>query len=188
MVWLYKTKILRHGKNYVIPSKRINVESTLKQRWSSTFINVVSTLIFGWKGKLSGRSFIDVVSRLAKQRWNNVDRITSMQRLWTKVVSTLKFGWEWKLNRRMFIYVVSTLTKQRWNNDERITSTQYWFNVVSTLIFGWKGKLSQRMFIGVEKTALKQFCQYLLYWCSLESGSIAKQNYVFKYKSYICFI
>ena len=114
------------------PSKHINVESTLKQRWSSTFINVVSTLIFGWKWKLSRRTFIDVVSTLTKQRWNNVDRVTLIQ--------------------------------------------CWWPNVVSTLILGWKGKLSQRMFIGVEKTALKQLCQYLLYWGSLESGSIIKQN------------
>ena len=68
---------------------------------------------------------------------------------------------------------------QRWqNNVERIMSIQCWWpNVVSTLIFGWKGKLSQRMFIRVEKRGLKQLCQYLLYWwCSLESGSITKQN------------
>ena len=34
-------------------SKHINVELTLKQRWSSMLTNVVSTLIFGWKWKLS---------------------------------------------------------------------------------------------------------------------------------------
>ena len=114
------------------PSKHINVKSTLKQRWSSTFINVVST----WK-----------------------------------------FGWKWKLSQRMFIDVFSTLTEQRWNNVDRVTLIQCrWPNVVSTLVLGWKGKLSQRMFIGVEKTALKQLCQYFLYWGSLESGSIIKQN------------
>ena len=101
------------------PSIHINVESTWKQRWLSTFINVVSTLIFGWKWKLSRRAFIDVVSTLAKQRSNKID--TSIQRRWTKVVSTLKFGWKWKLSRRMFIVVVSTLTK-RGKNVERITS------------------------------------------------------------------
>ena len=112
-----------------------------------------------------------------KQRWNNVDRITSIQRRWTNIVSTLKFGWKWKLSQRMFIDVVSTLTKQRWNNVDRVTLIQCWWpNVVSTLILGWKGKLSQRMFIGVEKTALKQLCQYFLYWGSLESGSVIKQN------------
>ena len=66
------------------------------------------TLIFGWKWKLSRRTFIDLVSTLAKQRWNNVDRITSIQRQWTNVATRLKFGWKWKLNRRMFIDVVST--------------------------------------------------------------------------------
>ena len=63
-----------------IPSKGINVESTLKQRWSSTFINVASTLIFSWKWKLSWHTFFNVVSALAKQRWSNVDRITLIQR------------------------------------------------------------------------------------------------------------
>ena len=121
-----------------------------------TFNNVVSTLIFSWKWKLSRRTFIDVVSTLAKQRWSNVDRITLIQRRWTNVVSTLKFGWNWKLSRRMFIDVVSTLTKQRWNNIERITSTQCrWPNVVSTLIFGWKLKLNQHMFIAVASTLRK---------------------------------
>ena len=94
-----------------------------------------STLIFGWKWKLSRRTFIDVVSTLTKQRWNNVDRITSIQRRWTNVVSTLKFGWKWKLSRRMFIDVVSTLKKQRWNNIDRITLIpRRWSNVVSTFI------------------------------------------------------
>ena len=90
---------------------------------------------------------------------------------------TLIFGWKWKLSQCMFIDVVSILTKQRWSNVDRVTLIQCWWpNVVSTLVLGWKGKLSQRMFIGVEKTALKQLCQYFLYWGSLESGSIIKQN------------
>ena len=165
------------GVYLILPSKHINVESTLKQRWSSTFINVVSTLIFGWKWMLSSRSFIDVVSTLAKQRGNNVDRITSIQLRWTNVVSPLKFGWKWNLSRCIFTDVVSRLTKQSWNNVDRVTLVQCWWpNVVSALILGWKGKLSQCMFIGVEKAALKQLCQYLLYWGSLECGSIIKQN------------
>ena len=144
--------------------------STLNQRSSTS-------LIFGWKWKLNRRTFIDVVSTLTKQRWNNVDRITSIQRRWTNVVSPLILGWKWKLSRRMFTDVVSTLTKQRWNSVDRVTLVQCWWpNVVSALILGWKGKLSQRMFIGVEKAALKQLCQYLLYWGSLECGSIIKQN------------
>ena len=69
------------------------------------------------------------------------------------------------------------LTKQRWNNFDRVTLIQcLWLNVVSTSILGWKRKLSERMFMGVEKTALKQLCQNLLYWGSLESGSVIKQN------------
>ena len=76
----------------LLNSKHINVESTLKKFWSSTFINVASTLIFGWKWKLSRRTFIDVVLTLTKQCWNNVDRITSIQRRWLNVVSALILG------------------------------------------------------------------------------------------------
>ena len=149
----------------------------LKQRWSATLINIISTLILGWKWRLTRRIFFDVVSTLTKQHQNHVDRITSIQRRWLNVVSILKFRLKQKLSRRMFIDVVSTLTNQRWNNAKRNTSIQYWWpNVVTTLIFGWKGKLSQCMFIGVEETVLEQLCQYSLYWCSLESGSKTKQN------------
>ena len=35
-----------------LPSKHINVELTLKQCWSSTYIDAVSALTFGWKWKL----------------------------------------------------------------------------------------------------------------------------------------
>ena len=102
------------------------------------------------------------------QRWNSVDHQRS---------STLTFGWKWKLSRRTFIDVVSTLTKQCWNNVDRVTLIQSWWpNFVSPLVLGWKGKFCQRMFIVDEKTALKQLCQYFLYWSSLESGSIIKQN------------
>ena len=122
-----------------------NVETTLIK----TFGNVVSMLIFGGKCKLSRRTFIEVVSTLAKQRWNNLDRITLIQRRWTNVVATLKFGWKWKLSLRMFVR----------DNVERITSIQcQWPSVVSMLIFDWKEKSSQHIFIGVEKTALKQLC------------------------------
>ena len=126
-------------KQKTFPANASTLKLTLKRRWSSTLINVVSTLIFGWKWKLSRHTFIDVVSTLTKQRWSNVVRITLIQRRWTNVVLTLKFGWNWKLSRRMFNDVVSTLIKQHWNNIERITSIQCpWPDVVSTLIFGWK--------------------------------------------------
>ena len=117
----------------------------------------------------------NTVEQQTHQRWINVETMLIVnvhQRCFN-----VDFGWKWKLSRHKFIDVVLTLTKKRWNNVDRITSIQRpWLNVVSTLILGWKGKLSQRMFIGVEKTALKQLCQYLLYWGSLESGSIIKQN------------
>ena len=100
---------LKSSKAFSVPANT----STLNQRWNNVDCQNSSTLIFGWKWKLSRRTFIDVVSTLTKQRWNNVDRITSIQRRWTNVVSTLKFGWKWKLNRRIFMDVVSTLTNQR---------------------------------------------------------------------------
>ena len=99
------------------PSKYINVESTLNQRWSIIFINVVSTLIF-WL--MFGYFPSSVYLSTLFQRWqNNVDKITSIQRRWTNVALTLKFGWKWKLSWRMFIDVVSTLIKQHWNNVEK---------------------------------------------------------------------
>ena len=98
------------------------------QRWNNVDRQRSSTLMFGWKWKLSRRTFIDVVSILSKQRWNNVDGITSIQRRWTNVVSTLKFGWKWKFSRHMFMDVVSTLR----------------LNFVSTLILGWKGSLLRK--------------------------------------------
>ena len=127
---------------------------------------------------VKNKSWTDVnSSTLTKQCGNNVDRITLIQHRWTNVVSPLKSDWKWKLRRRMFTDVVSTLTKQRWNSVDRVTLVQCWRpHVISALILDWKGKLSQRMFIGVEKAALKQLCQYLLYWGSLECGSIIKQN------------
>ena len=73
-----------------------------------------STLMFGWKWKLSRRTFIDVVSKLTKQRWNDVDRITSIQRRWTNVVSTLKFGTKWKYVYRRCFDVDKTTLKQCW--------------------------------------------------------------------------
>ena len=131
---------------------------------------------------MSRRTFFDVVSTLAKQRWKSVERIASIQCQWTNVVSTLKFGWAWKLSRRMFIDVVSMLTKQRWNNIERITSIQCrWPNVASTLIVSWRWKLSQAMFIGVVSTLRKQHWNNFVNCCTNVQKKVAqKQNKVFK--------
>ena len=96
----------------VHPSKHIHVESTLKHRWSSTFTNVASTLIFGWKWKLSRRMFIDFVSTLTKQHWNNIERIMSIQFRWPSVVSTLIFGWKCKFSLALL---------RRWENSTETT-------------------------------------------------------------------
>ena len=121
------------------PVASLGATQQMHQRW----INVKTTLIVN-----------------VHQRCFNVD-------IWLKM----------KVEPMYIYWRCSRLTKQRWNNVDRITLVQCWWpNVVSTLILGWKEKLSHRIFIGVEKTALKQLCQYLLYWGSLESGSIIKQN------------
>lgn len=46
------------------PSKHINFESVLKQYWSSTFINIILTLLFVWKLKLSQRILLTLFQRL----------------------------------------------------------------------------------------------------------------------------
>ena len=76
--------------------------------------------------------------------------------------------------------VESTFVYRRCFNVDKTTLKELRrFNVDDPILFQrWylKGKLNQRMFNDVEKTVLKQLCQYLLYWCSLEKGSITKQN------------
>ena len=111
------------------PSIHINVESTWKQRWLSTFINFVSTLIFGWKWKLSRRTFIDVVSTLAKQRSNKLTRRFN--------VDELKLFQRWNLveNESWADICLSTLF-QRWQNNVGTALTELrWFNVDDPMLF-----------------------------------------------------
>ena len=82
----------------------------------SIFPANTSALIFGWKWRLSRRTFIDVVSTLTKQHWNNYDRITSTQRRWPNVVSTLTVSWKWNFSHCMYISDASTSRKQHLNN------------------------------------------------------------------------
>ena len=100
------------------------VGSFISKGISPAFINVFSTLIFGWKWKLSRRTFLYVVSTLAKQRWNNIERITLIQCRWSNVVSTFIFGWKWKLNQGM-------LRKQYWNNFANCCTNLYWCSLES---------------------------------------------------------
>ena len=80
----------------------VNLTQQTHQRWylveNESLVDVdlsmlFQPLIFGWRWKFGRRRFIDVVSTLAKQRWSNFDRITSIQRWWTNFVSTLILGW-----------------------------------------------------------------------------------------------
>ena len=114
--WSLRIWVFHFGSNYSCDFSAENLNHLIPAN--------TSTLIFVWKWKLSPRTFINVVSTLTKQRWNNVDRIMLIQRRWTNFVSTLKFDWKSNQSRSMFIDVVSTLTKQRWNNIERVTSIQ----------------------------------------------------------------
>ena len=96
LVWYHTHTYTRkhkytHTHKHILhsPSKHINVESTLKQHWSSSFINVVSVLIFGWKWKLSRRTFISVF-----QRWQNNVETTLIELRWFVVDDpTLFQGW-----------------------------------------------------------------------------------------------
>ena len=85
------------------------------QRWNKVDRQRSSTLFQHWY-LVENQIWAKVHLSTLFQRWNNVDRITSIQRRWTNVVSTLKFGWKWKLSRRMFIGIASTLSKHHLNN------------------------------------------------------------------------
>ena len=85
------------------------------QRWNKVDRQRSSTLFQHWY-LVENESWAKVNLSTLFQRWNNVDRITLIQRRWTNVVSTLKCGWKWKLSRRMFIGIASTLSKHHLNN------------------------------------------------------------------------
>ena len=147
----------------------INVETKLM----STLINVVLTVIFGWKWKFSRRTFIDVISKLAKQCWSSVNRITLLQRRWTSLVSIFELTHVCRLS----FNVDKTLLKQRWKNYvDSILMTQCCFNVDIWLKRKVESTYVHHCCFHVEQTELKELCQYLLCSCLLESASITKQN------------
>ena len=150
--------------------------STLNQRWNNIDPQRSSTLFQRWY-LVENESWADVHLSTLFQGWqNNIG--TTLTELGRFNVDEPKLFQHWNLveNESWTGACLATLF-QRWqNNVETALIELRWFNVVSTLILGWKGKLSQRNFIGVQKTALKQLCQYLLYWDSLGSASIIKQN------------
>ena len=154
---------------FVRRGREISRPFLISMSWmKKLLIKHTPTLIFVWKWKLSRRTFIDVVSTLAKQRHNYVDKITLIRRQWTDVVSTLKRGWKWKFSQRTFIDVVSSLTKQRWTmsiklhrfNVDKPTLFQPW-NLVENK--SWAddslSKLFQHLKNNVE-TTLKQLRQF----------------------------
>ena len=99
--------------------------STLNQRWNNVGRQRSSTLIFGWKWKLSRHTFIDVVSTVTKQRWNNVDRL----RRFNVDESTLFQRWNMVENESWADVCFSTLF-QRWQNNVETTWIELrWFKV-----------------------------------------------------------
>ena len=101
------------------PSIHINVESTWKQRWLSTFINVVSTLIFWLKMKVEPtyiyRHCFNVGKTTFKQHWH-VDS-TSMNQSCFNVEIWLKMKVEPTHVYRRCFNVDKTTLKQHWHVD-----------------------------------------------------------------------
>ena len=80
----------------------------IEGRW----INVVLTLIFGWKWKLSWRMFMDIVPTLIRQRWNYADRITPIQCRWPMLFQ------RWYLvENKSWINTCSSTLFRRWENN-----------------------------------------------------------------------
>ena len=147
------------------------------QRW----INVATTLIVNIHQRCF-KSCANVHLTTLFQRWqNNLETMLIELRRFNVDEPTLFQHWNLVENESWADVCLSTLF-QRWQNNVKTTLKELrWFNVDDPMLFQrWylveNGKLSQRMFFGVEKTALKKLCQYLLYWCSLESSSITNQN------------
>ena len=115
--------------------------------------------------------------------------LTLFRRRWPNVFSTLVFGWKLKVSPDMAMDL-STLTKQHGKIVHIIALMQrWWFCVSLSMSFCWKQQLSERIIIdetNVDRTILKQRWQYLLLWfCALDSRSIANLNYLFKNKAYM---
>ena len=106
-------------------------QRSLNQRWSNVDRQRSSTLIFGWKWKLSWRTFMDVVSTLTKQHWSIVDRITSMKRRWTNLFQR----WNLVENESWANVCLSTLFQSWQNNVETTLKELRWFNDDDPMLF-----------------------------------------------------
>ena len=96
--------------------------SSLNQRWNVDR-QCSSTLIFGWKWKLSWRIFIDVVSTLIELLRFNVDEPTLFQR------------WNLVENESWADVCLSTLFQHWQNNVETALIELCWFNVDDPMLF-----------------------------------------------------
>ena len=122
----------------------ISVETTLIANVHKCCFNVDIWL----KVKLSRRIFMDVVSTLAKQCWNKVDRITLIQRWWTNVISTLKLTPTYVYRRWVF---------QSWQNNAGTTLKEFRrFNVDDSMLFQRRYLVEKENWVNVCSSALKK--------------------------------
>ena len=112
----------------MFPSKQINVESTLKQPWPLTFINVVQRWYL-----VENESWADVHLPTLFQRWrNNVETILIELRRFNVDEPTLFQRWNLIENESWAEVCLSTLFQLWQNNVETTLIELRWFN------FDWK--------------------------------------------------
>ena len=118
-------------KKRLIPSKHINVESTLKQRWSSTFIDVVSRWYL-----VENESWADVHLSTLFQRWqNNVETTLIELHRFNVDEPTLFQRWNLVENESWANVCLSTWFQFWQNNVEATLIELRWFNVDDPMLF-----------------------------------------------------
>ena len=117
------------------PSKQVNVEPTLKQRWLSKFINVVSKLIFGWKWKLSQSTYVyrrcvSVELKLSFLKlingFYNFTRILSYQIVFSVNPNSTLFQSYLRRNQHWQDDIDSTLISHRRTSRRYLNKNQCW--------------------------------------------------------------
>ena len=146
------------------------------QRW----INVATTFIVNIHQRCFKRC-ADVHLTTLFQRWqNNLETMLIELRRFNVDEPTLFQHWNLVENESWADVCLSTLF-QRWQNNVKTTLKELrWFNVDDPMLFQRWYLVEKERWVNVCSSALRKQhwhnCQYLLYWYSLESGSITKQN------------
>ena len=116
--------VLKKTENQQIHWRWINVKTTLIINVYRCYFNVDIWL----------KIKVELTHIFRRQRWSNINRITSIQRLKSNVVSMLIFGWKRKLKQSMFtdvflsaliIFAGMTLTEQWVNNKIELCFQAY---------------------------------------------------------------